>query len=228
MNRKHREETKEMIKRNELGELLNRGFEAFRANKKPAFMLVGAIVVVGVGLFGLKIHRMQQIKGFNEAYVQAQKSLKKQQEYSALIQEYESLPAHHLARLKLADYHVENNDLDAALKVLTDGLKETGADLLTTQLVLKAADIQKTQKKYTEAAMFLGQKSGRVLPEFRGFVKLLQGDLFALAGQKNKARVIYTTLSDEKPDAEETTQVSYDPQVVELARQKLLAMEIDG
>ncbi len=225
---KRDQDIKKILKRNELGQALEAGAGLLQRQRKPIFGLLVAALLLGLGWLGYKFYRIHQIDAFNQKLFEAEQGLNKEQNLTALIREFSGLPAHFVARFELADYYVENQKPAEAIQTLDDGLAHVSEpDILSTLAVLKIVEIRRAQKQYNEAAVFLIQKMGKVLPTYRPYLKMTQADLYVLAGQDSQARLLYMEVAqDPKTLPEGGEKWEFDPFLIKQAKDRLLSLEL--
>lgn len=219
---KHKD-LKPVLKRNELAMALDKIGSFFYANKT---LVLGVIVVfglLGITLLGLQFYRLQLEKQFNQEWQLSSEGLLKEDNLSKLIQKYESIPAHQLARLDLAKYQLENQKTDEAIKTLSSGLTSQPADILTTIVVLKCSQIYASQQKYVEAIDFLTAHRHHILDTYKPFADLAKADLYLKIQDVAKARVLYTQLA-ESGNTDESNENG--DTVVSKAKEKILQLEM--
>lgn len=218
---------KKFLKQNELAEALGRLWRFVKNNRNRVVSFLSVIVLLALGVFGLKLYRVHRIESLSEAFFLAKTSLKKETLYRDILTRYGDLPASQMARLNLAQYFVENQQTVEALKILNDGLKSADKTVFSTLVVLKSIDLLKTEKKYGEAAALALENEKMVMDYFLPRLKLIQAGLFLLAGQKDKAKLGYQNLSTMLPtEVDDKNSKDFDPAVVDEAKDQLLLMEL--
>jgi predicted negative regulator of RcsB-dependent stress response len=221
---------KEFLKRNDFATAVGRGVGFFEQNVK-FLMAIGLLVVAVVaGLYFLKTREEKRLEGFNARFYAAEKGLKKEVSYRALLQEFGDVPASALVRLALVGNLLDNQKPDEALKVLDEGLHvHLGADIFTTLLVVKKIDVLKGQGDFTAAAAFADQAASRVIDTYRDSLLFTRADLLLLAGQWDDAKALYQRLAvvEEGGEGEEKAQKKdrADPQLPHKAKGRLKLIE---
>lgn len=185
-------------------------------------LIVGLALIVAIP--GFKYYRMKRVQTFNEKLYDTESGLKKEEGYKQLIQDYQDLPAHQYARIKLVDYYLENQDMPNALAEIDNGLKQDGGDIFSTLLVLKRINFYKKENKYQEALDFALAQEAKIMESFKNSYKMIQADLCLLTDDKSRAREIYQALQQE-PNEQEVSP-DYDPQIVEKAKDQLFLLDL--
>lgn len=219
---------KEFLKTNDFAGGVGKVVALVRDNKMP--MLVGLILVVLAGLSvpAISWYRAGQVKAFGEEFYQAKKGLKKEEAYRQLIAKNPQLSASQLVRLELVDTLVGHDDIDAALKVINEGIIAQKPDIFNTLLVVRGAGLLKAQNKFDEAANFAKAHQVDVLKTFINHLKFLQADLMVSAGKQAEAKVIYQELTSPTGvgvDASGSLS-DFDPQIAAMAKEKVLLIDM--
>ena len=214
-------EKKQFLKRNEFVEMFKRVVAAMNANRNVVYLAIALVFALILGVVGLRLYRMQTVKAFSSAWDQAASSSESEKAYMAILSKYGSLPASDLARLKV----LEGKDVAAATALLRDGLKDADTSIVSTVLVFKGADLLKADGQFDQSASWLGQYKAKVLNPLQGRLLLTQGDLFLLAGSKDKAKSVYQDLANRSVVTAEGEK-PFDPQVIDEAKDKILMMEL--
>ncbi len=219
---------KEFLKTNDYVGSVGKVAMLVRENKAP--MLVGLVLIVLAGLSvpTIKWYRANQTKAFGEEFYQAKKSLKKEDAFRQLIAKNPQLSASQMVRLELVDTLVGHDDIDAAIKVINEGIIAQKPDIFNTLLVVRGAGLLKAQNKFDEAASFAKTHQVDVLKTFVNHLKFLEADLLVNAGKQGEAKVIYqelTTPAGVGVDASGSLS-DFDPQIAAMAKEKILLIDM--
>lgn len=219
---------KKFLRTNDLQNFTATSISLVQENKGLFILFVVFLVSIGLMIPGLKWYRLKQVDEFNTKFYQAQKSLKKEEAYRLLIDEYKSLPAVQLTRLKLVDELVEHKEVDQAMKVIESGLAGDERNIFSTLLILKAMDLLKQQGKITEAAQFATGRENRIIESFVPQFKMILADLFLISNKKEEARKIYQDLSTFGgfSSDKQTIAGSFDANMASEAKEKLLLIDL--
>lgn len=220
---------KDFLKRNEFAEVVVQGKSFIATYKGPVSFLVLVALFILLGIPVFNYYRDSQTMAFSEKFYKAGKGLKKEDAFQSLVRDFSALPAARLAHLELAEYHLSHGDITKAHAAVDQGLAQKQNDVLTTLLVLKKIDLLRADKKTKEAASFAASSEARVLPAFKGRLKLLQAELLVAVGERDVAKGLYDQLS--KAAVQDDTQtkdgiVSYTPDVIEEAKEQLLLIKL--
>ncbi|OVE80524.1 hypothetical protein BVY03_06085 [bacterium K02(2017)] len=200
-----------------------------KENKNITFGLVAVLLLIGTAIPGFNWYQEKQVLKFNQKLFEAQKSLKKEELYKDLLQNYKNMKSVQYVRLNLINNLLDHNETDKALSVINEGLQNTNKDIFTTLLVLKKIRILKEQKKYKEAAQIASNFHNKILDGFLNKFRMINADLFMLAGDKIAAKKIYQDLGDFAgvgADSSENLESNFDPAITNKAKDILLLMEL--
>lgn len=220
---------KNFLKRNEFAEVVVQGKSFLETYKGPVILLVAVALLILLGIPVFNYYRDSKTTEFSEKFYKAGKGLKKEEAFQSLARDFATLPAARLAHLELAEYHLSHGDVAKAHEAVDQGLAQKHNDVLTTLLVLKKIDLLRADKKSKEAASFAAASEARVLPTFKGRLKLLQAELLVAVGDHNAAKAVYDELS--KAAVQDGAQpkegvASYAPDVIEEAKEQLLLINL--
>lgn len=186
---------KKFVKTDEVASGFGKALAVILSRKNIVIPALIGIIGLAIYFVGFRIYVLNQVEDFNAAYAQASEGLQKEKNFKQILQDYAGLPAHHLVRMELADYYLENQSADKAIAVLQDGLaNNTSKDILATLMVLKVTEIYKTQNELEKAVAFLDQSKSKVLPEYMADLDLLKAENLELLGKKDQARQIYQSM----------------------------------
>ena len=214
---------KHFLKQNDFAEAVSRSSDFMKQYKMPVLLLAFLLLVLLVGVPTYHYYHDTQVLTLNEKLFEAKKSLKKEQSYQDILQQYQSLPAAKLANIELASYYIDHQDSDKALTVLDAGLKNASADIMGTILVLKKFDVLKTQQKFKEAVDFLAASESKVLPTFVPRLRLLTAAAYLDAGNVESAKKILEALASATQVADKT---NYAADVVDEAKDQLTLLNL--
>lgn len=220
---------KSFLKRNEFADAVKSGVSFFEDYKIPLTLLIVTALLLIFGIPAYRYYRGNRIANLNIRLYEAQKGLKKEQAYSDILRDFSGIPATKLAHLKLADHYAGNQETDKALFTLDQGLADAQPDVLGTLLVLKKLDILRSQGEAKAAAQFAGESGGKVLPTFRGRLKLIQAESLLDAGDKAAAKAVYESLTQSIAELAEGSEAStggFDPEIVSEAKEQLLLLNL--
>lgn len=218
---------KKFLKQNEFAEAMGRFWGFVRNNRHLVLSFLSVIILLGFGVFGLKLYRTYRITSLSEASFMAKTNLKKEALYRDILAHYGDISASQMARLNLAQYLVENQKIVEAQKLLNEGLKGADKTVFSTLVILKSIDLLKAEKKYGEAAVLASENEKHVMDYFLPRLKLIQADLFLLAGKKDEAKSLYQSLSAVSGgEVGDKNSKDFDPTVVDEAKDQLLLMEL--
>lgn len=219
---------KKFLKTNEFAVFAGKLVAAAKDYKVLAVLILVAALVLVVGVYGLRWHRLKRAQAFNERLYQAQTGLKKETLYREILNEYSDIPASQYARLALVDYLLDHNRADEVAQEILMGLKRPGPDIFTTLLVVKNIAILKGRGEFLDAASFADKNRDRVLQTFRGRLDLITANLYLLAGKKESARDTLEKIvaSAQRKEAGQVGVTGFDPRVVKEARDRLLLLDL--
>lgn len=220
---------KDFLKRNEFADVVKSGISFFQDYKIPLALLVAALLAIALGIPAYRYYRSNQIEDLSRRFYEAQKGLKKEQAYSDIIRDFPGLPGAKLAHLKLAEHYVGNQNPEKALATLDEGLQGAESDILGTLLTLKKIDVLRSKGDLAAATRFAEESEGKVLPTFRGRLKLLRAELLLTAGDKAGAKTVYESIVASLAGlAEGNAAVTggFDPEIVSKAKEQLLLLNL--
>lgn len=220
---------KDFLKRNEFAEVVVQGKSFLETYKGPVLLLAAVVLVILLGIPVFNYYRDSKTMEFSEKFYKAEKGLKKDEAFQALVRDFTNLPAARLAHLELAEYHLSHGDSGKAHEAVDQGLAQKHDDVLTTLLVLKKIDLLRADKKNKEAADFAAASGARVLPAFKGHLKLLQAELLIAAGERDVAKALYDELATAAVQdgiAPADGLVGYTPDIIEEAKEQLLLIKL--
>lgn len=220
---------RDFLKRNEFAEVVVQGKSFIETYKGPVTLLliVVAFILLGIPIFNY--YRDSKATEFSEKFYKAGKGLKKEEVFQSLSRDFATLPAARLAHLELAEYHLGHGDAAKAHEAVDQGLAQKYNDILSTLLVLKKIDLLRADKKMKEAASFAASSGERVLPAFKGRLKLLQAEILVALGDRDAAKGLYDELAKATVQGDAPIKdgiVSYTPDVIEEAKEQLVLINL--
>lgn len=225
---------KKFLKTNEFVVLVGRFLKSVQNNRPLVLGLVAVALVLILGIPGYKYYQKQQFKKVNEMLYEAKNSLKKEALYQQIIDEYGALELAHVARVRLADYYIENNQKEKAFDVLNVDFGSSKPSLLGTLVVFKRVGLLKADGQFEEAQKYLQANQKVVLPELQPKAKLYQARLLWLDKKQDQAKSILdqvkveleTKIDSAKSETVQNKNLAENRQLLKEVKEQLLYIEL--